>query len=382
MSEPLHIRIQHDGIVIYGRGPEEPDALVPAAEEAELRKKLAEHFLTRGGRREVLLFVSEDLVFYKTITLPGNTRDLDEAVGFQVGMLAPFEEDDLLYCFETERQKKQYLIHLACVSRELVEPVLRELAAADIRIAGLHPEYLRYLSRAAPKERWGLFLEGRLRRLLVFEDRRLAERLLLPAPATEMDLAELAGTELLYAPAPQENKGLRDARPLIGRRSAIKEFNLLPPAFRRPEYSKFLIAALLVLNLLALAGFVGGRLAQVRDYEARIAAAIDEVAPLAKEATRLREREKSLQAAIDEFKALSPNPDLIGFFEQLTKGLPENAYLDQLRFDGRNRAVIIQGYTDDIGSLAARLGDLGDAKLKSTSRRRNKIYFNIEISMP
>ncbi len=382
MSEPLHIRIQHDGLLIYGRGPEDADTLVPAAEEAELRKKLAEHFLARGGRREVLLFVSEDLVFYKTIVLPGNTRDLDEAVGFQVGMLAPFAEDDLLYCFEAERQKKQYQVHLACVSRELVEPVLREFAAADIRIAGLHPEYLRYLSRNAPRERWGLFLAGRLHRVLVFEGRRLKERLLLPAPAAGMRLAELAGTELLYAPAPQEGDGLRDARPLVVRRGAIKEYNLLPPAFRRPDYSKFLIAALLVLNLLALLGFVGGRLVQARDYEARIAAAIDEVAPLAREAVRLRQQEKALQAAVGEFKSLSPNPDLIGFFERLTKGLPENAYLDQLRFDGRSRAVIIQGYTDDIGALAAKLGDLGDARLKSTSRRRNKIYFNIEISMP
>jgi len=303
-------------------------------------------------------------------------------VSFQVGMLAPFEEDDLLYAFEVERRKKQYLIHLACISRELVEPVLREIAAAGVRIAGLHPEYLRYLSRSAPKDRWALFLEGRLHRLLLFEGRRLVERLLLPVRSAEERLPELAGTEAIYTPAPAPDGSMRDAGDLVIRRGTIKEFNLLPPEFRRPDYSKFLIAALVLLNVLALFGFVGGRLAQVNDYETRLAAAIAEVAPLAKEAMRLRAREKELQAAITEFKSLRPNPDFIGFIARLTKGLPKSAYLDQMRFDGKNHAVIIQGYTDDIGELAGKLEALGDAKLKSTSRRRNKIYFNIEISLP
>ncbi len=381
MSEPLHICIQHDGIAIYGQGTD-VDLRLAAAEEVNLGTKLAEYFLTRGGRREVLLFVSEDLLFYKTITLPLNTRDLEEAVSFQVDMLVPFEEDDLIYGFETERHKDHYRVTLACVSRELVEPVLRELAAADVRIAGLHPEFQRYVSRAAPKGRWALFLEGRLHRLLLFEGRRLVERLLLPVRSAEEQLAELAGTEEIYSLAPAEGSPFRDAATLVTHQGSIKEFNLLPAAYRRPEYSKFLIAALVVLNFLAVVGFVGGRLYQVSDYEARLTAAIDEVAPLAKEAIRLREREKALQAAIDEFKTLTPNPDLIGFFDKLTKGLPKSAYLDQMRLDGKNRSVIIQGYTDDIGELAGKLADLGDAKLKSTSRRRNKIYFNIEISLP
>ena len=68
--------------------------------------------------------------------------------------------------------------------------------------------------------------------------------------------------------------------------------------------------------------------------------------------------------------------------EKMTTELPDSAYLDQMRMDSRQKSISIQGYTSDISALTAKLQDMGEAKLKSTSRRKNQTYFNVEISLP
>ncbi len=383
MSEPLQLIISNDGVTICGHG-EEDGVKLAAAEEVTLGKRLAEYFVTRGiSGREVILFISEDLLFYKTITLPLNTQDLDEAISYQIDMLVPFGEDDLLYSFVASRQKEYYRVTLACASRQLIEPCLQEIAAADIRIAGLHPEFQRYLSKNTPKGKWALLLEGRLTRALVFDSQNLVERMLFPMPVPPDELAGLCGTELLYHVSPPEGTTcFIDAAGLLTGRGSIKDFNMLPASYRRPEFSKFFIIVLLFLNLFALIGFIGGREYQMRDYAARIEAEISKVAPLARESMRLRQEERQLSSAINEFLSMQRNPDLIGFFEKLTRELPATAYLDQMRMDSKTRAIHIQGYTDDIGELTGKLQAMGEAKLKSTSRRKNKIYFNVEVSLP
>jgi len=62
--------------------------------------------------------------------------------------------------------------------------------------------------------------------------------------------------------------------------------------------------------------------------------------------------------------------------------MPPSSYVDQLRLDQTNNVVSIQGYTDEVSSLATKLQTLGQAQLKSTSSRQNKTYFNVEISLP
>ena len=106
------------------------------------------------------------------------------------------------------------------------------------------------------------------------------------------------------------------------------------------------------------------------------------MAPLAREARQLRSKEEQLNHYLGEFMAVGQNPDLITFLDTLTRSLPESAYLDQLRMDSKDKAVVIQGYTDDINALTAKLTEMGEAKLKSTSRRRNQTYFNVEINLP
>jgi hypothetical protein len=50
--------------------------------------------------------------------------------------------------------------------------------------------------------------------------------------------------------------------------------------------------------------------------------------------------------------------------------------------DNRNNSIHIQGYTNDINELTANLQNVGNAQLKSTSSRRNKTYFHVEITLP
>ncbi|MEJ2689550.1 MAG: hypothetical protein P8130_06285 [Deltaproteobacteria bacterium] len=139
---------------------------------------------------------------------------------------------------------------------------------------------------------------------------------------------------------------------------------------------------LLILNIAALIAFVGGKEYQIRQYASRVDSEIEQVAPLAREARQLRSKEEQLNHYLGEFMAVGQNPDLITFLDTLTRSLPESAYLDQLRMDSKDKAVVIQGYTDDINALTAKLTEMGEAKLKSTSRRRNQTYFNVEINLP
>jgi hypothetical protein len=53
-----------------------------------------------------------------------------------------------------------------------------------------------------------------------------------------------------------------------------------------------------------------------------------------------------------------------------------------MRKDPTGNAISMQGYTGDIAELTASLRSLGDAKLKSTSRRQNQTYFDVEVNLP
>jgi len=382
MSEPLQLLIRSDGVVVYHQRAEQ-EIKLSLKDDVSLGEQLAEYFITHGKTGNNLqLFVSEDLLFYKTIMLPLNTQNLKEAIGYQVGMLVPFEEDDLLFSFASTRKKDGYKVTLAATSKERVEPYLEELREADFHIAGLYPDFLRYVTKGVPKKKWALLMSGRSMRLLVFQGNVLEERLLLTGEPDYEELAGLCDTRLIYHQNSSDGGPFLDAGKLLTSKALLKEFNLLPATYRRPEFSKFFVVGLLALNIVTLIVFFAGKEIQLRSYQERINAEIEKIEPLAKEVKGLRSHEQELAKYFEEFMAVGQNPDLIPFLERLTSQLPASSYLDQMRFDGKQKSISIQGYTSDIGTLTAKLQDLGEAQLKSTSRRRNQTYFNVEINLP
>lgn len=382
MSEPLQLIIESDGIVICQPGEVQGIKLSPR-EDVSPGEQLAEYSLSRGEEgSKLLLFVAEDLLFYKSLVLPLNTQDLKEAIGYQLGMLVPFEEEELLYSFSSERHKDGYFITLVATSKKRIAPYLEGLTEADYQIVGLYPAFQRLVTRKGPKEKWALVIPGRSCRALLFNGQHIDERLILPADEQFEEIAELCGTEEIYHLQPPVDSSFLDASQLLTGKPLLKEYNLLPKAYRRPEYSKYLVILLLVLNLGALVAFIGGKAYRLSDYGARVDSEIARVAPLTREARQLRSKQERLKHYINEFAAVGQNPDLITFLDKLTKTLPDSAYLEQLRMDSRDKAVIIQGYTDDINALTAKLQEMGGAKLRSTSRRRDQTFFNIEVNLP
>lgn len=382
MNEPLQLNIERDGIVICHQLADRETKLA-LNDEVSLGEQLAEYSITRGMQGNTLLiFVSEDLLFYKTILLPLNTQDLKEAISYQLGMLVPFEEEDLLYSFSSVRGENGYAVTLAATSKQRIEPYLEELVEADFQIAGLYPAFQRYVTRNGPKGKWALVMPGRSALVLLFNGQHIVERMIITAEQEFEALAVRCDTEEIYHLQPPADSRYLHARKLLTGRPSLKEFNLLPATYRRPEYSKFLIILLLALNLLALVAFIGGKEHQLGSYAARVDGEIEKMAPLVREVRELHSKEAQLNRYLDEFAELGQNPDLIPFMENLTRDLPESAYLDQMRMDSKNKAVTVQGYTDDINALTAKLQEMGDAKLKSTSRRKNQTYFNVEISLP
>ncbi len=157
MSEPLQLIVESDGIVIWPQQAGPGGQAEPGRKTLSLGEQLAEYSVTRGEHgNTLLLFVSEDLLFYKSFVLPLNTQDLKEAISYQVGILVPFEEEDLLYSFTSERRKDGYFITLVATSRKRIESYLEEFAEADFHISGLYPAFQRYVTRNGPKDKWAL----------------------------------------------------------------------------------------------------------------------------------------------------------------------------------------------------------------------------------
>ncbi|MEJ2689551.1 MAG: hypothetical protein P8130_06290 [Deltaproteobacteria bacterium] len=139
MSEPLQLIIESDGIVICQQDADQ-EIKLSLKDDVSLGEQLAEYSVKRREQaNNLLLFVSEDLLFYKSLVLPLNTQDLREAISYQLGMLVPFEEEDLLYSFSSERRKDGYFITLVATSRKRIKPYLEELTRADFHISGLYP---------------------------------------------------------------------------------------------------------------------------------------------------------------------------------------------------------------------------------------------------
>jgi hypothetical protein len=329
----------------------------------------------------VTVWVSENVLFFKNFELPVKTQNLKEAVSYQLNMIIPFPEDSYYYSYTSKREGKAHKIQLYAVQRRHVDVYLQGASSAGYTINGLFPEGQRYLTGSSPKENWALFVPGHPSKILVFSGQSLADRLLFHMEPELTELQEATGCEAVYHRTPPAEGGYRDANLLLGKAPFLKEYNLLPSYYRQPDYFKMIIVALAVLNIVGIIFLGGLKINKLRAFRADVDSEIAKIMPTVEEVKKLQEQEKQLSASLQTIQEIGQNYDFIRIFQQLTQKLPPGSYLDQVRMDKKTTALVIQGYTDDIGSLTTGLQGIGDVKLKSTSRRKDKTYFQLEITL-
>jgi hypothetical protein len=378
MKERAEILIRQDGVQISSSFKQEVEFI--AQPVTELGNRLTRYCSPKSpAGLDVLFYIAEDLLFFKKFTLPLKTADLKEAISYQLDMLAPFD-GKMLHSFTAVRDKQGYNICLYATSEEAVVPLLDEVTAQGFQLAGLFPESQRYVTRLSKKKEWALLMPGRFPKLLLFSDKKIKDRLLCYTEPTMEELATKNAAEVIYKPAPREGSGFQDADQLLTEKALHKELNLLPPSYRRPDYLRYVLIGLCLLNALALVAAGVLKEYNVLTVLKKVDTEIVTLRPNVKEMEQLRIKEKQLADTIGRVEAIGENFDIIRFLERATKSLPENSYLDQIRMDGKTGDIQLQGYTEDIGALTAKLDSLGNAKLRSTSRRRNQTYFHVEIS--
>lgn len=376
----MEIIVHGNGATVLARGAGE---FVGGEDMTLFGGKLAEFSAKAGGGFSVAnLFVSEELVFFKSFELPLKTPNLKDAVRYQLGLLLPFPEETFLYSFSTVREQGKLKVSLYAVQHEVIDKYLQEISEAGYTISGLFPESQRYVNRANPKERWGLLMPGRFTKVLIFSGTHLTERFLCNSEPEFVELSEQCGCDPLYHQEPPPGSQYSDAGELLEKNPLLKEFNMLPASYRQPDYYKMIISALVILNLVGLMGLTGLKVYRLSSTAARVEAEISKIMPQVKEMNSLQSQEKELIASIERINSIGSNPDLLGLFGKLTKQMPKSSYLDQIRMDKKSGTIHIQGYTDDISNLTSGIQGVGDITLKSTSRRKNQTYFQVEISQP
>ena len=378
MRERVEILIRQDGVHISSSFKQETEFI--AQPVAELGSRLVRYCTPKSpAGLDVLFYIAEDLLFFKKFTLPLKTADLKEAISYQLEMFAPFD-GKMLHNFTAGRDKQGYNVCLYVASEEAVLPLLDEAAAQGFQLAGLFPESQRFVTRLGKKKQWALLMPGRFPKLLLFSDKKIIDRLLCYNEPSLEELTAGNDVEVIYKPAAKEGSGFQDANQLLSEKPLHKELNLLPPSYRRPDYLRYALLGLCLLNMVALVTEGALKEYKVLTILKRVDTEIATLQPNVKEVEQLRIKEKQLADTIGRIEAIGENFDIIRFLDKATKSLPENSYLDQIRMDEKTGDLQLQGYTEDIGALTAKLDALGNAKLKSTSRRKNQTYFHVEIS--
>ncbi len=381
MKDALEIIIEKNGVNICHPFSNDADMFI------DNKSLLGERLLAYCSRNnisfsKVSLFVSEELLFFKSINLPLKTRDIKQAVEYQLDMLIPFPKETMLFSYTNERLKENYRLNLVAVNKQLVEPVAQEVSNAGYIITGLFPESQRYINRLAQKSKWALVLPGRFSKVYTFIGSQLEDRFLCGKEPSFSELTSLCKCDTIYHQQPVQGSRYQNARELLEQNPILKDFNMLPESFRQPDYFKVAIVALIGLNLAALLVLGGIKGFSLIRADNKVENAISEIMPQVNEVNKLRSKEDMLLKNLNTVESISKNPDLIGFLKNLSEKLPESSYLDQMRMDKKSRSFHIQGYTENVGELTTQLQSIGESKLKSTSRRRNRTYFQVEISLP
>jgi hypothetical protein len=360
---------------------------IPVAKQHPFEVVIA-RFLARVGLVSqqgpaVTVYVDEDLLFCKQLSLPVKASSIKQAIGYQLDMLLPFPEGTCFSSYAAERRNKETGVTIYALPEEAITLHLQELTQSGHSLAGLFPLSQRYLSRAQGKKKWALLLPGVMATLLTFANGRLHQRLLCPSLPTVEEARELSGCDAVYFPKASEGSGFADADALLADEPLGKAFNLLPASYRRPDYFKFCIAGLALLNVLSLFVLLGMKEYRFQSTSSRVEAEIASLQPSMKKISVLGSKESQSQKEITRLEEIGRNPDLLVLLTNLTSKLPPTAYLEQLRVEKKEAAVLyLDGYADDMGEMSTSLQGLGEVSLKSTSRRNNKNYFQMEINLP
>jgi hypothetical protein len=383
MKGGLEIIIRSDGFVLTCDRGSIVEELRP--DEAGVAAALISCCEKHGIRaRTVNLFLAEELVYMAAIDLPANTPKIGEAVSFQLGMLAPFPEDDILYSYSAVRDGDNFRVTISAARSARVVAAVEELIKAGFVVKGLYPESQRYVTAKWRKLRWALVVPGRLVKIFVFDGGQYVDRFL-GSSAADLNYDELAvacATENIFHVSPPTGTSFKSVQMLMAAPPLLKEHNMLPATYRRLDYLKIAIIALVVLNLVGLAALGGFKfLDQTRQIN-RADKEITRLQPLVRKAKKTKERIRQTEDFLDLVSKMKGNPDLFSFLEKLTLALPVGSYLNQLRLTAAEGTVVINGFTDNVGDLTEKLQTVGEARLQSTSRRKNMTYFQVEISLP
>lgn len=379
MMGGLEVVILADGFVVsYARGQIREEL---RGEGLDIGQELLAFCERQGiGRRGVELYVAEDLVYGLALELPLRTPDIKEAISLQLGLLLPFPEEEVLSAFSLARQAGSYRVTVFAVRARIAVTVLEELVEVGFTVKGIYPENQRYVTARMRRLKWALVMPGRQAKVLIFNGATLDNRLLIVGEHFTRDkLSELCETEVILHTSPPHGSAFIAAAPLLTESPLLREFNLLPAAYRRPDYLKMFLVFLVALNLLAVSWAIWVRFehlqGRIKETESKIAA----LKPLVAEVDKTRAKIKVVDGFVATMNKIGKNSDLITVISALTGGLPEDAYLDQFRFDSKDRVVTINGYANDLTALTGKLQGLGEVRLKSTSRRKDRVYFQVEI---
>ncbi len=381
MSKRLDIFLQTTSTTIGWHGPKGYQTHDLAADSRAFVQGFAN--LKTGfelAGTDVDLYLGEDLLFFTTITLPLQTPDLKKAIALQLAMLSPFGEDSLS-AFAAQRHKEGYTLNLYFCRKSQVTPFLEMLLKAGAHLTGLYPESQRYLTRDTKELSWSLWRPDRFGKITHFRQGKVISRDLC---SNQVHAAKLKGrnnSSAIYSLG-SPGEGAESALPLLAQPARVREYNMLPPSFQRPDYMKKAMVALAAVNLLLVLLLGGGKGLALYQQAGVLAQQIEATKTDAEAAQQLKVRIKKLKNRLDDYRAMGANNDLNAFMAKLSKELPSSAYLDQLRFDQTTQTVTLQGYTDDLHGLTAKIPDLGSATLKSTMKRRNQTYFHLEVSIP
>jgi len=395
MREPLEIVIHKNGLALCH--PSDCGAAVfVAREERGVGSRIAEFSARVKSHPSTLhLFVSEDLLFFKVFDLPLDTSDIAEAVGYQLEMVTPFADEATWHSFAVQKGDDAYHITLYAAQSGYIDAYIQEILEGGFQLSGLYPESQRYVNKLNRKCQWGLVLPGRYVKAFIFSGSIMVDRLYCSAEPSFVEAVEVCKTDMIFRLDPQRSRteaveslppkpyfDFLDACLLLGQKPHLKTYNMLPASYQRPDYLKIMIGVLLVVNILTFLFWGGVKVYKLKDYNYQVNREIEAIMPQVTEMKELRQKEEETLKSIAQIEGIGKNFDLINLLTHLTAVLPPSSYVDQLRLDQTNNIVSIQGYTDEVSELTAKLQEIGKAQLKSTSSRQNKTYFNVEIALP
>ncbi len=382
MKGNIEILIREDGVQIVSPIAEEQSEFI-AHPVTDLGSRLARFCTPQSPSGvKVVFYIAEDLLFFKKIILPSQTTNIKEAVSYQLDLLMPFN-GDILHSFSSTQVAEGFQIGLYTVLAENVLPHLDEVSNHGFQLTGLFPESQRFITPLSKKKKkWALLLPGRMVKLLLFSGANLQDRIICHDEPTLSGIQKISATEEIYSHIPQEESPYQETGSLLVEQPLFKEHNLLPSSYRRPDYFRYFLIALCILNVCGIVALGAIKEYKIRDILTNLQVEVEKSQPVIQQIEQLNIKEKELTASLERLENIGQNFDIIGFLDKVTQKLPENCYLDQIRMEKKTGAVHLQGYTEELSQLTAVLETLDQAKLKSTRRRKNKTYFHVEITKP